>query len=226
MNRWKAFALHLLLSLVLISAIATTALLTWYPHGLYRIAGLDRLMLVMLVIDITAGPLLTLVVYKPGKPSLRFDLSVIALVQAAFLAYGLHTLWQSRPVFLVGSDVRFNLVMASEVDPAQLAKAPRPEWRTLSSTGPVLVGVLPPADQQQRRSLLDILLETGRDQEQLPEQYRPYDEVRSLVLAKSVPLEGRADAGDYRAVPIISRFDEAWMLVDSKGNPHKVIPRR
>ncbi|UWX04340.1 hypothetical protein H1235_04010 [Pseudoxanthomonas sp. NC8] len=183
-------------------------------------------MLVMLVIDITAGPLLTLVVYKPGKPSLRFDLSVIALVQAAFLAYGLHTLWQSRPVFLVGSDVRFNLVMASEVDPAQLAKAPRPEWRTLSSTGPVLVGVLPPADQQQRRSLLDILLETGRDQEQLPEQYRPYDEVRSLVLAKSVPLEGRADAGDYRAVPIISRFDEAWMLVDSKGNPHKVIPRR
>jgi len=228
MNRWKASLLHLLLSIVVITGIATAALLTWYPYGLYRISGLDRLMLVMLVIDVTAGPLLTLLVYKPGKPSLRMDLSVIALVQAAFLAYGLHTLWQARPVFLVASDVRFNLVLASDVDPAELSKAPRPEWRRLSWTGPQLVGVLPPADRRLRQTLLDTLLKTGRDQDQLPSQYRPFEEVRALMLANALP-HGEAGPGAqarYRAVPIFSRFGEGWMLVDpASGEPRKVMRR-
>src|SRR5690606_37503073 len=119
--------------------------------------------------------LLTLVIYKPGKPHLRLDLSVIALVQAGFLAYGLHTLWQSRPVFLVASDVRFDLVLASDLDESQVAAAPRPEWRRLSWSGPRLVGVLPPEDSAERQRLLAILLETGRDLHQLPEQYLPFE---------------------------------------------------
>src|SRR5690606_32012850 len=141
------------------------------------ISGLDRLMAIMLVIDMVAGPMLTLVIYRPGKWGLRFDLKAIALVQAAFLAYGLHTLWLSRPVFLVGTDVRFTLVSASDINAADLAQAPRPEWRSLPWTGPYLVGVLPPKDREARTALLDTFLKTGRDQEQLPAQYLPYDQV-------------------------------------------------
>lgn len=228
MSRWKAFSLHLLLSVVLISGIALAALLTWYPHGLYRISGLDRLMVVMLCIDIAAGPLLTLVVYRKGKASLRFDLAVIALVQAAFLAYGLHTLWQSRPVFLVASDIRMNLVFASEISDEELARASRPEWRRLSWTGPRLVGILPPTDRRQRQTLLDILLRTGKDQDQLPAHYLPFESVRPLMLHASLPY-GAPDANGltpYKAVPITSRFGDAVMLVDSvTGMPHKVLPR-
>ncbi|KAF1684812.1 type IV pilin accessory protein [Pseudoxanthomonas broegbernensis] len=227
MNRWKAFALHLLLSLILISGIALAALLIWYPHGLYRISGLDRLMLVMLCIDVTAGPLLTLMIYKPGKWGLRFDLKVIALVQAAFLAYGLHTLWQSRPVFLVGTDVRFTLVSAADIDPEDLAKAARPEWRRLPWNGPHLVGVLPPADPEQREALLKTFMKTGRDQEQLPDQYRPYAEVAPVILGKAQPLEGQEAARigpDARGLPIYSRDDDAWMSIDPKtGEPGKVV---
>lgn len=227
MNRWKAFALHLLLSLVIISGIAAAALLVWYPHGLYRVAGLDRLMLVMLCIDIVAGPLLTLVVYKVGKPSLRMDLTVVALVQAAFLGYGLHTLWLSRPVFLVASDVRINLVFANEVDPAELAKARRPEWRTLSWNGPQLVGVLPPEGAQRRR-LVEILMRSGRDQDQLPEQYVPFEQVRGLMLASALPYGDAVPgaAAPYRAIPVVSRFGDAWMLLDPEsGLPKTVVLR-
>lgn len=222
MNRWKAFALHLLLSLVLISGIAATALLTWYPWGLYRISGLDRLLVVMLCIDIVAGPLLTLMIYKPGKPHLRLDLSVIALVQACFLAYGLHTLWQSRPVFLVASDVRFDLVLASDLDESQVAAAPRPEWRRLSWSGPRLVGVLPPEDSAERQRLLAILLETGRDLHQLPEQYLPFEQVRDRILANAKNQPG----GDREpALPVMSRFGEARMLIDpATAMPLRVLP--
>jgi|GEM_PF-518596 len=228
MTRWRAFGLHLLLSLTLISGIAITALLVWYPHGLWRISGLDRLMAVMLVIDITAGPLLTLVIYKPGKWGLAFDLKVIALVQAGFLAYGLHTLWLSRPVFLVGTDVRFTLVSASQIDHVDLAKAARPEWRQLPWAGPYLVGVLPPTDAETRAVLLDALLKTGRDQEHLPNQYLPYERVAAVIREKALPLDGANGtpkrAPGQRGLPILSRDDEAWMTVDGEtGLPGSVI---
>lgn len=227
MNRWKAFALHLLLSLVVISGVAAAALLIWYPHGLYRISGLDRLMMVMLCIDVVAGPILTLLVYKKGKPSLRMDLAIVGLVQAAFLAYGLHTLWQSRPVFLVASDVRFNLVFASEIDPQELAKAPRPEWRRLSWTGPQLVGVLPP-DGAQRRKLVEILMATGRDQDQLPSRYVEFEKVRPLVLANALRSNNQARNGhpQERSLPIYSRFGNAWMVIDPvSGQPRTLVHR-
>jgi hypothetical protein len=229
MNRWKAFALHLLLSFTLISGIAIAALLVWYPHGLYRISGLDRLMLVMLGIDVAAGPLLTLVIFKPGKKGLAFDLKAIALVQASFLSYGLHTLWEARPVFLVAADVRFTLISASEIDPESL-QAARPEWRTLPWTGPYLVSVLPPSTPEERKHLMDALVKDGRDQEQLPDQYRPFEEVVPLLLRNAVPFDGR-DGTPFRepgqiGLPIMSRSDEAWMRVDPvSGKPMGVIRR-
>ena len=229
MTRWKAFGLHLLLSLILITGIALAALLIWYPYGLWRISGLDRLMAIMLIIDMTAGPLLTLVIYKPGKWGLGFDLKVIALVQAAFLAYGLHTLWLSRPVFLVGTDVRFTLVSASDISPEDLAKAARPEWRKLPWTGPYLVGVIPPKDRAARSALLDTFMKTGRDQEQLPSQYRPYSEVAAIMRDGARPLdgtEGRPRAGDgARGFPIYSRDDEGWLEIQQdSGLPLRLVP--
>lgn len=223
MNRWKAFAIHLTLSLVLISAIAATALFTWYPYGLYKISGLDRLLVVMLCIDIVAGPILTLLIFKPGKPGLRFDLKAIAVVQTAFLCYGLHTLWQARPVFLVAADVRFTLVAANEVDTAQLEKAARPEWRQLPWTGPILVGVLPPSSPEERQVLMDALMNDGRDQEQLPSQYRPFEEVVPLVLRNAERVEDWP--ADRVGLPIYSRQDAAWMMLDANsGQPIRVLP--
>lgn len=224
MTRWKAAALHLLLSAVVISAIAAAALLLWYPHGLWRIAGLDRLMGIMLAVDVTAGPLLTLAVYRTAKPGLRRDLATISLVQAAFLLYGLHTLWLARPVFLIGSDVRFNLVFANEVDPADLAMASRPEWRRLSWSGPVLAGVLPPASPQERGELLTAFLERGRDQHVLPQWFVPYAEVVPAMLARAQPADGTH--GGLRAVPVMARGEEAVLLVDARsGLPRRVVER-
>jgi hypothetical protein len=55
-------------------------------------AGAEGLLLLMAGIDIVVGPLLTLIVFKAGKKGLKFDLALIALAQAAFLAYGVWTI--------------------------------------------------------------------------------------------------------------------------------------
>ena len=54
---------------------------SWYPEPTFGIVGVLPIMLLLIGVDLILGPLLTLIVYKHGKPGLKFDLSVIALVQ-------------------------------------------------------------------------------------------------------------------------------------------------
>ena len=234
MNRWKASATHLVLSVVVIGGIAISAFLLWYPYGLHRVAGLDRILLVMLAIDLTAGPLLTLIVYKRGKPSLRFDLAVITLCQIAFLGYGLHTLWQGRPVFLVGTPETFTLVFANEIDADDLAQASRPEWRRLSWTGPQLVGTRMPDDPAARREVIEAFMAGGAGIERSPAYYRPYTDIapQLLQVATSTPaavapkdgkLGDRNDSSIAGQVPIVSRRGEGLMQLDALGMPVRTI---
>ncbi len=227
MNRWKAAGTHFALSILVIGGIALAAFLLWYPMGLYKVAGLDRLLIVMLGIDLTAGPLLTLILYRQGKKGLKFDLAVVAIAQLAFLAYGLNTLRLSRPVFLVGTPEVFTLVFASEIDEADLVLAPRPEWRTLSWTGPRLVGTRMPADPAARRQVMEEFMAGGAGIERTPKHYQDLSTVAADILRSSKTVEnvptvdpgiirktGRTVA-ELRLVPIVSRRGEGVLLIDA-----------
>ncbi|MBK7144251.1 MAG: hypothetical protein IPH76_03200 [Xanthomonadales bacterium] len=102
----------------------------WYPDALFTLAGAGKLLILVVGIDVTLGPLLTLIVFNPIKKSLIWDLAVILMVQMGALGYGVWVMAQSRPVFLVGAVDRFELVSANEIHPDELAKAPREEWRS------------------------------------------------------------------------------------------------
>lgn len=224
MNRWKASGIHFLLSLLLIGGIALGAFLLWYPYALHRVAGLDRILLVMLGIDLTAGPLLTLILYRQGKWGLKFDLTVVALAQLAFLSYGLHTLWEGRPVFLVGVEDQFTLVFASEIDATDLEQAPRPEWRRLSWTGPQLVGIRMPTDPDQRRAVMDSFMSGGAGIERSPRHYLDFDQVAPALLASASPSQPDNNTQDAPWVHIVSRRGEGRMVIDpGSGHPIRAI---
>lgn len=230
MNRWKAAAVHLLLSLLLIGGIALLALHSWFPYQLYRVAAPDKLLYLMWGIDLVAGPLLTLIVYKVGKPSLRFDLTVIALLQLAFLGYGLHTLWGSRPVFLVGLPTRMSLVFANEVEEGGLAKAKLPAWQHLSWSGPQLVGAAPPKSDKERQDLLFATLSSGIDLDKMPERYVDYAQVAPSLLAASKPVDSAlaSKAGIKRpvkAATLLTARGEGVMWLDAEtGKPITTWP--
>lgn len=209
MTRWKAAGSHFALSILVIGGIATAAFVLWYPHGLYKVSGLDRILLVMLGIDLTAGPLLTLILYRPGKRGLKFDLTVVAIAQLAFLAYGLHTLKEGRPVFLVGTPDVFTVVFASEIDPADLALATKPEWRKLSWTGPLLVGASMPDDPEQRRAVMDEFMAGGAGIERSPKYYLDFSNVAPAILQSA-----RKTSRGTLEIPVVSRQGEGSIPVD------------
>lgn len=222
MTRWKAAGSHLALSILVIGGIAVTAFLLWYPHGLYKVAGLDRILLVMLGIDLTAGPLLTLILYRPGKWGLKFDLVMVAIAQLAFLGYGLNTLWDGRPVFLVGTPDTFTVVFASEVSDEDLALAKRVEWRRLSWTGPVLVGTRMPDAPEQRRVVIEEFMAGGAGIERSPKYYLDFSLVAPTILQSA-----QATSTDLVEMPIISRRGEGIVRIDpSTAAPVQTIAKQ
>jgi hypothetical protein len=190
MTRWKAFGIHLGISALIGAAAFALIALVWYPAPLLSASGSDRFLAVLIGVDVVVGPALTLLVFKPGKPSLRFDLSVIALLQLGALAYGLGTAINSRPVFLVEAVDRLSLVRANLIDAGDLAEA-RANGRgfgTLSWTGPVLVGSRMPDDPTARSQLTMDALKGAKPLEERPQYYVPFDEEAEGLKKRGKPL--------------------------------------
>jgi hypothetical protein len=137
-------------------------------------------------IDVTVGPLVTLIIYRPGKRGLKFDLAFIAIVQVTALCYGAFVLFESRPVWIVYVKDRYELVRADEILDTDREKA-RPPFDALSITGPRLVGAELPTDPaEQLRVFLSAA--AGRDVQVYPQFYVPYGRARAEVIAHAKPI--------------------------------------
>jgi hypothetical protein len=190
MNRWKASGLHLLISLIVIGSITALIYFLWFPHRLIVIAGMDRLLITMLMVDIVAGPMLTLIVFKKHDMRLtRRDLTVIGFLQAAFLFYALHTAWTSRPVFLIWSVDKMYLMYANDIEPEDLAKGRTDDARGLSWFGPRLFAIDLPKDHDARAQVFIDLIAEQTSLERLPKHYGEYGSQREKILRMSFPVD-------------------------------------
>lgn len=100
LNRYQAFTSHLFISLVIFSGILICITQYWYPGLLFDTANGWRAISLIIGIDLILGPVLTLIVFNPKKSSLKFDLSIIAVIQIIALSYGCWTIHTSRPIAL------------------------------------------------------------------------------------------------------------------------------
>jgi hypothetical protein len=187
-SRWRASGIHVLLSAAIAGTVVMLMLTTWYPWPLFEAAGGSTLIFILAAVDVAIGPLITLIVFKSGKKGLRFDLSVIALLQLAALAYGIDTVHEARPVYLVFTKDRFDLVTAKDLDPADLAKVTRAEFKRPPLGRPRYIAVTAPADVETRRKILFSALQ-GKDLQMYPQYYVPYEEQVQNALKAAKPLE-------------------------------------
>lgn len=189
MNRFQAGATHLALSALIATAIFLPIYFIWYPDVLFESAGGRDLFLLIAAVDVTLGPLITTIVFRSGKWGMKFDLAVIGMLQVAALSYGIWTLFESRPVFVVFVKDRFELVRATQVPEENLEKVRGSGKEHLPVLGPRLVAAKLPTDPDERFKMM-ISGMGGVDVQSYPEYHVPYDSVRSDVraIAKPMPL--------------------------------------
>lgn len=211
--RWRAGAVHLALSCLIATISLVVAFELWYPGALFAQAGGLQLSLLVAGVDVTLGPLLTTIVFKPGKKGLKFDLTVIGLLQVVALAYGLHVLFEARCVYIAFVKDRFELVRANDIPPEQLAAGA--SYSNLSMTGPRIVGVRFPTNPDEQ---LQVMLSgfAGLDIQYMPKYYVRYDDVRAQVASHAEPLARLRELNPSAA----SKIDG---IVAASGRPESAL---
>lgn len=101
MSRWRAFTIHLVISALVALVFMLICRFYWFRGPLFDVTGGTGLLSILVPVDVILGPLLTLLVFKAGKPTLKMDLTLIALVQFAALVYGAVIMIQARPLYVV-----------------------------------------------------------------------------------------------------------------------------
>lgn len=190
-NRIRAFLIHLFISGIVALAAVYVVFYIWYPAPLHEAAGVTRIFLLLLAVDVVIGPTLTLIVFKTNKPSLKLDLSVIALLQLSALAYGMNTVFEGRPAFVVFSIDRFELGRACDLDPESLNKALESGNQAAIAgwTQPRWVAAVASKDAKRAQDIMFSSLQGGPDWHQLPELFAPLSQVKNQLLAKALPVE-------------------------------------
>ena len=188
MTRFRAAGIHLALSALIVLSVLALMFFVWYPYGMFKLLGGSELVYLIAGVDLTLGPLLTLIVFKSGKKTLKFDLAVIGIIQLAALIYGANVMFKSRPVFNVLENDVFKVTLASEFkDDVELLKAKKTEWQKRSWFGPQLVAAEAPTDEKGKQELVIAAL-SGLDWNHFPKLYVDYDSKRQTALKNAKPL--------------------------------------
>jgi len=114
-HKLKAFAVHIGISLVIFIAILSFIIYFWYPQPFFTSDGGWQGIRIIAAVDLILGPLLTLIVYKPNKPSLKMDLTIIGVIQAAALGWGIWVVHYERPIAAVYAEGAFSTVTANDM---------------------------------------------------------------------------------------------------------------
>lgn len=187
-KRLKFFLSHLSLSFLIAILVIGLVFFIWYPSPLATAVGVTHIFLMLLVIDVILGPLLGLLVYKEGKKTLKFDLSVIILIQIAALCYGVYSIEQGRPAWLVYNVDRFELVRKNELVDTNIQQA-QPQFQKPSWFKPQYVATEFAKDTQQRNDEMFAEVLGGISIAQRPERYVELTQAKNQIQQRALPLK-------------------------------------
>lgn len=233
-DRGLAASVHLIGSGIVALLAAWLVFGVWFPHPYRYISGGLELFGLVVSVDLLLGPLLTLSIFNRAKPrrELFLDLSVIVVLQIAALVYGLLTVFEARPVYLVHEVDRFQVVTAADIDPAELKKA-LPEFQKLPLHGIRLIGVRKAEGLSEMMQSVESAL-AGKDVAKNPLRWQAIhtahqDQIRqrgrNVAFLRSRAADGGAalndllaesglDENDTIGLPLVSRRSDWTILLN------------
>ncbi len=225
MHRTQAFLIHLGISLSIFAVLAYLVVDVWYPDFFFHTDGGWQGLRLLLGVDLVLGPLLTLIVYRAGKPGLRFDLTAIGVAQATCLAAGIWIVHGERPLAMVYVDGSFYSVTAQSFEEVN---APVPDLDAFPGRYPKWVSVKLPEDPIEQSKVRGEMFRGGRMLSTVSDYYvafkpedvdvheeRSIDEIKdrdrdSLALPRWIQDHGSAPT-DYRFFLFGARYAYAYL---------------
>ena len=190
----------------------------WYPSPLATAVGVTQVFLMMLAIDVIVGPFFGLLVYKQGKKSLKFDLSVVIGIQVAALCYGLFSIEQGRPVWIAYNVDSFELVRKNEIINDHIDQALL-QYQNVPWFKPQYVAVQFATDIKKRNDDLFTEVLGGISIAQKPERYVDFSKATTQLKQRAKSLDMLKQYNDAQQVDrILSKYPQATGFVPLKAN--------
>ena len=187
MSRYRAALIHLLISIALISVVIGIIFWFWYPRPSFEAVGAISIVRLLVVVHLVIGPLLTLIVFKHGKPGLKFDLYAIALMQVVALVYGSWRLYDEKPHYLVFAIDRLEFVSKKQVDQSAIGYD---ELREKHFGGLIQAFARLPADPEEYQRYFDSVAFEGQpDLESRAEFFEPWAAGANDIRSQLKPIE-------------------------------------
>jgi hypothetical protein len=246
--RFKVSGLHLFVSVIALALMIGVFYSGWYRWPNWYLLGADKIVGILVLVDVGLGPLATLVVSNPLKPrkELRRDIGMIVLIQVVALGYGVGTLWAGRPLFIAYSLDRVEIVPSAAFDEEPLEKARQlkapftPNWASL----PQWIWAPLPDDPEERENIIAKAVFGGPDVISMPQHFRPLKDAVKIMQDTYMPARvllgshglnevdyqsaidklGRSES-ELGVLPVQGRTrDGAWVFERASGTPLKFFP--
>ena len=194
--RLKAFALHLIGSMVALTLIFGSLYLGWYRWPGWYLAAVSGVVLVMAAVDLAIGPLITLIIASPSKPrrELTRDISIIVTVQLIALIYGTMSLWSGRPLYYAFSVNVLQVVQAYDLDPQEVALARQQKSEFVSHwySLPRWIWAPLPQDAAESGKIVAAAIGGGNDVIAMPRYFKRWDEGLPALRAQLKKLDDQS----------------------------------
>lgn len=216
--RLKFFLGHLSIALLIALLVIGLVFFVWYPTPLAKAVGVVQIFLMLIAIDVIIGPILGLLVYKEGKKSLKFDLAVIILIQLSAMCYGVYSLAQGRPAWLVYNVDRFELVRKNEIVDTNIRQA-QAQYQQPSWLKPQYAAVQFSQNPKQRNEDMFAEVLGGVSIAQRPERYLPFSQAKQQMQQRAQPLTVLEQFNNKIEVQrILQKYPQADAWVPLKAN--------
>ena len=228
-----AFLIHLSISATVVGIVFAVIFYLWYPKPYYEASAAWEVIRILIAVDVVLGPLLTLILFKRGKPSLVMDLSIIAAIQIAALVYGTSVIYSERPYYVVLSADRFEMVRQKDIDKSKLQFD---ELKNKAINRPIFAVATFPEDEKEAADMLQKILWEGEpDIHQRAELLKKYGESKDIILkvAKEINMLNKStdkDKPELKAffkkhaeekekfvfVPLVGKNKDLAMILDKE----------
>lgn len=217
-KRLKFFLSHLCISIFIALLVIGLVFFVWYPAPLAKAVGVTQIFLMMLTIDVIVGPLLGLLVYKEGKKTLKFDLTIIIAIQISALLYGIYSIEQGRPAWLAYNVDRFELVRKNEIVDQNINQA-QPQFQQSSWFKPQFVATVFAKDTNQRNNDMFAEVLGGISIAQRPERYVDFAQAKAQLQKRAQSLELLQQYNDKAVVEkTLAKYPQATAFLPMKAS--------
>lgn len=212
-KRTGFFIRHLLISFLCLLSLFFLIYFIWFVPPLINATGILSVFLILVLIDLIVGPFLGFFVYKEGKKTLKFDLSIVVLLQICSFIYGTYIIVEARPVWIVYNLGKYDLVQSFEVIEDNLNNA-LPEFKRKPILYPKYAAIRPLPNSERMKEL-----QFGMSIVQKPERFVDISLAKLPIQEQAMNLNLLKEYNEPDLVQkTLSKYPQANAFVPLKAN--------